>query len=272
MTDLSTLLSSIITASSILIAVGFPFIIFIVTNHDNRRDKLLVEIKAYYPKLHAFRQLVYLIYTTGVIKNFDRKLRQAKSELEKEEIRKDGGYSLYKAFTYIANKYTLDVENDNDMYRTISHKEMMYYHQYTRDIYTYIINRHDTEFNLDRLNDITPHFKKQIIQAITDISTKYSTSNLTIENIGMIANDIDEKVTNVLESLTRNYERPLPMIAKYMFFVLTASLIFGVILPLLLLQFPILQICYISITLTVITVSCLTLVVIITGQYVWKKK
>lgn len=272
MEDFSVLLSSIITASSILIAVGFPFVIFIVTNHDNRREKLLVEIKAYYPKLHAFRQLVYLIQTTGVIKNFDRKLQQAKTELEKEEIKKDGGYSLYKAFAYIANRYMADVGNDNDMYRTISHREMMYYHKYTRDIYTFIINRHDTEFNLDRLNDLTTDFKKRIIQAIADISTKYVISNLTIENIGMIANDIDEEVTNVLESLTRNYERPLPMIAKYMFFVLTASLIFGVISPLLLLQFPALQICYISITLTAITVSCLILVVIITGQYVWKKK
>jgi len=87
----------------------------------------------------------------------------------------------------------------------------------------------------------------------------------------LIASDIDVEVTNVLEILTKNYERPLPSIVKYMFWILTISLIFGVIFPLLLLQFPLLQTYYISITLTVITIICLILVVLITGQYVLKK-
>ena len=269
--EINTLLNSILNASSILVAVGFPFIIFIVTNHDNRREKLLSEIKTYYPKLNAFRRLIYLIYSTGVIKNFERKLNQTKTELEKDELRKDGGYSLYQAFRYIENKYSADVVNDNNIYRTFSHKEIMYYHKYTRDIYTFIINRHDTEINRDRLEGLTPHFKRQIVQAMNDIGTKYSTSNPTIEEIGMIAGVIDEEVTCVLEMLTRIYERPLPTIARHMFFVLTTCLIYGVIIPLLLLQFPQLQICYISITLTAIIIICLVLVVLLTGQYIWKK-
>lgn len=267
------LLSSILTASSILIAVGFPFIIFIVTNHDNRREKLLSEIKALYPKLNAFRRLVYLIYSTGAIKSFERKLQLAKTEMDKEEIKKDGDstYSLYEAFNYIEKKYCADVMNDFNMYRTFSHNEIMYYQMYTRDIYNYIINRHDADIDRDRLKDLMPYTKQEITQAIKDIDPKYSKSEITIEKIGLIAGDIDLEVTNVLESLTKNYERPLPSIVKYMFRVLTISLFFGVIFPLLLLQFPLLQTCYISITLTVITIICLILVVLITGQYVRKK-
>jgi len=268
---MDVLLSSILTASSILIAVGFPFIIFIVTNHDNRREKLLSEIKAFYPKLNAFRRLAYLIYSTGVIKNLERKLQQAKTEMDKNEIKEDGAYSLYKAFEYITKKYTSDVVNDNNMYRTFTHNEIMYYQMYTRDIYNYIINRHDTDIYRDRLKDLDTYTKQEITQAIKNIDPKYSKGELTIEKIGMIASNIDEEVTNVLESLTRNYERPLPSIVKYMFLILTISLIFGVIFPLTLLQFPLLQTCYISIALTAITIVCLILVVLITGKYVWKK-
>jgi len=269
--DINVLLSSIITASSILIAVGFPFIIFISTNYQNRRENLLSEIKTYYPKLNAFRRVVYLIYSTGSIKQFERALQQAKTEQDKNEIKNDGAYLLYMAFNYIQSKYCADVLNDNNMHRIISHNEILHYQMYARDIYNYIINRHDTEINRDRLKDIMPYKKQEINQAISDIDPKYSKCELTIELIGTIAGNIDQEVTNILENLTINYERPLHSIVKKLLRILTISAIIGILIPLLLLLFPFLQICLIPIALVTIFCICFIWIIRLTWNYVLKK-
>jgi len=95
---------------------------------------------------------------------------------------------------------------------------------------------------------------------------------LTIDVIASIAGDFEVDTANELANKTWKYEKPFPKAVKQLFFVLTISVLFGVIFPLTLLLFPILQHYLLLIAMFVLTVFCFISVVLITVKYIWSKK
>lgn len=271
--DINILLNSILTASSILVAVGFPFIIFIVTDYKNKKEKLLAEIITYYPKLNSFRKLIHNVFNTGIIKNYDRKLLGAKSEKEKEEIEKNEAFPFFKAFKYISKKYSDDLTNDYNINRLFSYEEVKKYQIYANSIWHDIDCRTDIkkELNNDRFENLEFYENKRIKEAIAEIDSKYLKSKLTIGVIATIAGDFEVETANDLAKKTWKYEKPIPKVVKLLFIVLTISVIFGVILPLILLQFPSLQFCLLIIAMVLAIILCFISVVLITGKYIWSK-
>jgi hypothetical protein len=269
--DSNVLLTSIITASSILIAVGFPFIMFIVTDHNNRKERLISEIKTHYPKLKSFRKLIYCVFNSGVIKNYERALSQVKSENEKLRIENNDDFHFYQAFQYVSKKYEDDVMNDNDITRVYSYNEICNYQRYSNRIWYDIDCRHDIVKDLHSFEMLLPYELDRIKNAVNEIDKKYSNKKITFGLIASVSGDFEVEVANILADLTKKYEQPLPSILKNLFVVLTISLVCGVIFPLLLLQFSFMQMCYMSIALVAITIICLIGIVFLTGRYVWQK-
>ena len=67
--DLNTLLSSIIAAASIIIAVSIPFLIDSFTDYNRKRNLLLSEMKASYHIFNSYRELIYNISQIDFWKN-----------------------------------------------------------------------------------------------------------------------------------------------------------------------------------------------------------
>ncbi len=271
--ETNTLLNSILTASSILVAVGFPFIIFIVANYKDKKEKLLNEIRTYYPKLNSFRKLIHYVFNTGIIKNYDRELLQAKNDVDKERIKKNEAYPFFNALKYISKKYSDDLTNDYNINRLFSFEEVRKYRDYASLIWHDIDCRKDIkkELNNDRFKNLESYEVDIIKETIAEIDSKYLKSRLTINVIASIAGDFEINTANELAKKTWKYERPIPKAVKQLFVVLAISVFFGVILPIILLQFPILQICLLSIGMVTIIILCFVSVVLITGKYIWEK-
>lgn len=271
--ETNTLLNSILTASSILVAVGFPFIIFIVTDYKNKKEKLFEEIKTYYPKLNSFRKLIYHVFNTGVIKDFDRELLRAKTNIEKENIEKNEAFPFFKALKYFNKKYGDDLTNDYNINRYFKFEEVKIYQQYSNRIWHDIDCRTDIkkELNNNRFENLEPNEKDKINETIAEIDTKYLKSKLTIGVIAAIAGDFEVDTANDLAKKTWIYEKPIPKTVKQLFIVLTVSVIFGVIFPLTLLIFPILQHCFLLFGMVALTILCFISVVLITWKYIWTK-
>ncbi|UBM61356.1 hypothetical protein LA303_07950 [Candidatus Sulfidibacterium hydrothermale] len=269
----NTILSSILTASSILVAVGFPFIIFIVTDYKNKKEKLIEEIKTYYPNLNSFRKLIYHVYNTGVIKDFDRELLRAKTNVEKENVEKNDAFPFFRALKYISKKYEEDLANDNNINRYFGFKEVKKYQLYSNRIWHDIDCRTDIkkELNNNQFENLEPNEREKINEAIAEIDTKYLENKLTISVIASIAGDFEVNTANDLAKKTWIYEKPIPKTVKQLFIVLTVSVFFGVIFPLTLLIFPTLQHSFLLIGIVALTILCFISVVLITWKYIWTK-
>jgi hypothetical protein len=94
---------------------------------------------------------------------------------------------------------------------------------------------------------------------------------LTSGVIASIAGGFEVDTANELAKKTWRYEKPIPKAVKQIFIVLTVSVIFGVIFPLILLLFPILQHCFLLTGMVVLTILCFISVVLITRKYIWTK-
>jgi hypothetical protein len=271
--ETNTLLNSILTASSILVAVGFPFIIFIVTDYKNKKEKLFEEIKTYYPKLNSFRKLIYHVFNSGIIKDLDRELLRAKTDKERGEVEKNEAFPFFRALKYINRKYSEDLTNDYNINRYFKFEEVEKYQQYSNRIWHDIDCRTDIkkELNNNRFENLEPNKRDKINEAIAEIDTKYLKSKLTIGVISTIARDFEVDTANELAEKTWNYEKPIPKAVKQIFFILTVSVIFGVIFPLILLLFPILQHCFLLIIMVVLTILCFISVVLTARKYIWTK-
>jgi hypothetical protein len=270
--DFLTLVNSILTTSSILVAVGFPFLIFIVTDYKNKKEKLLAEIRTFYPKLNSFRKLIYHVYNTGIVKDYSREMFCGRNHKEKEEIEKSDVFLLFKAFKYISEKYSEDLANTNTS-RIFTFKEVKKYQTYANRIWYDIDCRTDIkqELNHHRLEDLEPYKNDEIRAVITNIGAKYLNTKLTIGVIASIAGDFEIETANELVEKTFRYEKPIPKVVKLLFFVLTISVLFGVLFPLLLLQFPTLQLYSFVIVMIFTIILCFISIVLITGKYIWSK-
>lgn len=270
--NFDSLLSSIITATSISIAVGFPFLIFITTNFKNRKEKLLYEMKTYFPKLNAFIELIYYISLTGVVKNYDLLLRKARTEIEKEEIRNIEAYRFYKAVDYISRQYKNHNYNEYFHKRDYSFDEIKNYHLYSNAIWYDIDCRTDIvkELNLSQFDNLHPYEKERIQKTISLIRPKYKVDKITISLIASVAGGIETEVTSPLLYLTKKYEEPLPSLVRNLFHTLSFSILIGVVIPLLMLQFECLQKSWISIILIILITICYIFMVLLTSRYIRK--
>lgn len=270
--EINNLLNSILTVSSILVAVGFPFIIFIATNYKTRKERLLFEMKAYFPKLNYFRELIYYVSTTGIVKDYDWLVQNAKTEIEKEEIKKNEAFPFFKAINYISQNYSKAIFSESIYKRIFSFKEVNKYRLYSNIIYHTIDCRTDIvkELNIAQLDNLQPHEKDRIKKIIKSIDSKYKIDKITIGLISSIAGDIETEIADPLAYLAKKYEEPISTLVWNLFFILTFSLLFGVISPLIILQFQFLQKWWVSIVLIFIIIICFILMVIFMGRYVWK--
>ena len=271
--EINALLNSILTSSSILVAVGFPFIIFIVTDYKNKNEKLYEEIKNFYPKLNSFRELIYLVFNTGIIGDFDRELLREKSKLEKEKVKRNEAFQFFRALKYISNKYEEDLVRDDGINRYFSFKEVEKYKDHSNIIWYSIECRTDIkkELNNYRFENLEPVERDKIKEAIAKIDTKYLENKLTIDAIASIAGDFEVNTAIELARKTWEYEKPIPKAVKKLFIVLTVSVIFGVISPLVLLLLPVLQDCIFLFAIVLLTVFCFISVMLITKKYIWTK-
>lgn len=270
--NFDTILNSIITATSILIAVGFPFIIFIATNYKNRKERLLFEMKTYFPRLNAFRELIYYISTAGIVKNNDWLMQKVKTEKEKKEIKKNDAFRFYKAVDYISKKYSNDIGNESIHKRIFNFEEINNYQLYANGIWYDINCRTDIvkELNISQFEQMQQYEKERIQKTILSIDPKYKVDKITIGLIASVAGDIETEVTYPLSDLTKKYEEPIPALVKNLFFTLSFSLVIGVIIPLLMLQFQDLKKCWISISLISLITICYIFMVVFMGRYIWK--
>jgi len=207
------LLSSIITATSIMIAVGIPLIIYFVSNFNSRREKLLSEMKALYPKFNSFRELIYLISLLDLWKNIDvvKKFERALLKGDKKEmdvLKYDNEFlSLYKTYRFIGNQYNADIANNYK--RAYTYKEIIEYQNHANNIWYSIDCRKDfiLEINQDCFLHLSSFELERISKAISKIDQEFSNKAITIELIANIAGEMEATIIDTLADLAWNYER-----------------------------------------------------------------
>lgn len=241
--QLDTLLTSIITSASIIIAIGFPLIIYFVTSFESRRENLLQEIKANYPKFNLFRELIYTIYHSDLWENREiiKQYISCFNAGDKEKIRllksKYEFLSLFESLRYIGDNYAEELVRN--MRPIFSFHEIEKYQKCANQIW------YSLECRNGIVDEIRPTFytelhisqKDKIRNIIGKISSGYNSREITFELIADISGEMEVETLEILHDLTWNYERPLDSISKQLFSIMSVSLIFGVIGPMLLLMF-----------------------------------
>lgn len=259
-----SILNSLLTTSSVLVAFGFPFIIFVVSDYKNNKEKLSNELEDLYPKLNSFRKLIHYVFLAGVIEDYDKKLHGTKNE--KEEF---NSYPFYRALKDISKDYERDIINDFDVNRRFSLKEVVNYKYHANRIWHSIHCRTDVkkELIVTEIENSEKTIYDKIREAIAELNTNYITQKLNIELIASIAGQFEFDYANKLVAKTKLYEKPLPKTVSYLFCLLTISLIVGIIIPLTMMYFPILQFKSIITGMLVISILCFAALVIITSSY-----
>lgn len=268
--DESALLNSLLTAASILVAIGFPFIIFLVSDYRNIKNKLLGEIKSLYPKLEAFNELIGIVDNFGIVKNFENELRRAKTDIEKKEVLESASYPLYKAFRYFSKLDSTFVTNEYPIDDIHSFQEIERYKNYANVIYYSIDCRNDAkkEFNVGRFDELTDYEKDQFFKAASKIKREYSERELGLGLISSVAGDLEVEILKPLVWKTWQFERSIPKIIWKLFTVLTISLIFGLFSPLLLmLNTNWICLCLISILFGILII-CFASIVVFTWDFI----
>ena len=270
----SVLLSSIITATSIMIAVGIPLIIYIVSNFNNRREKLLAEMKALYPKFNSFRELIYLVAMMDLWRNGDviKKYKIAISKVDKNEVEgliNDNEFlSLYESYKYISDQFSADITNNYK--RKYTHKELEIYQKHANKIWYSIDCRNDIirEINKDSFLKLNRFELDRIRKVISKIDLEFTTKEITIELIANIAGEMEVTIIDSLTDLAWYYERPLAPIVKKLYGIMAISVLFGVIIPLLLLTFSPIYTFYAVLVIVLVTIICFSALVLLTGKYI----
>jgi hypothetical protein len=272
--DLNALFNSIITVNSSLVAVGIPFIIFIVANYNRKREQLLIQMKTYYSKFNAFKELIYYVFQIDfwknkpVIRNYEIAVRTGNKEGVKTLINDYEFLSLYQSYKYISEQYVKDINdgpNKNFTYKEISkYKFHVNYIWYAIDCRTDFIK----EIESEKFNEIDGYNSERINRSIRKIGIEYPFESLSIEKIAYIAGDIEVSVIDPLCNLAWDYERPLESIVKKLFLILIISLIFGVIVPLLFMLFLSIYVFYVAIVSVFVLIICFVALIVITSKFI----
>jgi hypothetical protein len=273
--DYHTFLSSIIKASSLVFAIGIPFIIYSVTNYNNRRERLLSEIKTLYPAFNDFRKLIYTVFQIdfwkekSTIGKYQSAIRKG-DQSEMDFLKRDNEIlSLYEAYRFISNNYCNEVMSDEKKLFTI--KDIRQYKIYTNYIWYTINCRTDfiPQIEIDSLNELDEFGLKRRINEIIKKSFKdYSSEPISVNLIANIAGQVEMEIIDLLEDLTNNYERPLEPIVKRLFLVLIVALLFGIIFPLMLLVFTPTYALLASIIILCVMIICFFTIIILTGKHI----
>jgi hypothetical protein len=273
--NLQTILSSIIAAASTLIAVGFPFIIFIVANHNNKKEKLLLEMKLLYQKFKPFRELIYYAAQIDFWKNKNiiAEFRQAiqKGDIGRKDtlIKENCFLGLFQSYEFISNQYQNEIMRPNTR-KIFTYNEIEEYKIHINNIWHKIDSRTDIikEIDIDCFRKLDDYNFNRIKKVMRKLETEYSTDAISINVIANIAGEIEVKVIDLLSDLALSYESPIGSIVKRLFWILTVTLIFGVILPLLLLILSSTYAFYATIVTAIIMIICFITIIILTGKYI----
>ncbi len=276
--DFKILLSSLITASSFTFAVSVPFIIFFVTDYKNKKDKLLQEIKLFTPKLNAYIEFIYYIYNSDfwVKKENIKKYISAVNSNNKELINKlqdeDSSLSLFYSFYFFYKEYNYD-----NRYKVYTYKELDNHRIRANWIWYYqSTSYHEFEnlFNISALENFDTYSFKQIKRtlSIIDYREYQNIEKLNPDIIATISGDIEIDVIEPLLDLTWKFERPLNPVTTKIFRTSIITLLFGVILPLIIMNFnsfwiPIFTF-IISTTTTIFTLFSFILIIIFLVEYI----
>lgn len=272
--NLDTLLSSVIASSSILIAIGFPFIIFVFSNYKRRREILLSQMKDLYPKFNNFRELIYYITqidfweNRSVIKDYKKAIQNGNNS-EKESLLENNEFLyLYACYSFISHQYSNDIINKTKKVYTF--QEISNYQIKTNYMWLAIYHRTDFKKHIDNncFNNIDNYNLNRINRVITKLGIEDASEALSIEKIANIAGEIEVSVLDSLSDLTLKYESPLDPIIKRLFGILSIALIFGVIIPLLLLIITSTFTIYIAIVTVIIIIICFIAIMVLTGMHI----
>ncbi|HPY68025.1 MAG TPA: hypothetical protein PLP03_07675, partial [Bacteroidales bacterium] len=149
--DLNTLLSSIIAAASIIIAVSIPFLIDSFTDYNRKRNLLLSEMKASYHIFNSYRELIYNISQIDfwknrtAINNYNTAILKGDKKEISILIDNNEFLSLYQVFKYISDQYSYDALNNRK--RIFTYNELLKYQNCANKIW-YAIDCH-TDFKAE---------------------------------------------------------------------------------------------------------------------------
>lgn len=277
--DLNILLSSLIAASSITFAVSIPFIIFQVSDFQNNKDKLLPEIRVFTKKFKSYIEFIYHIYTLDFWKKKDN-LQAYKFALDGknyEQIKKleksDNTLTLYKSFYQFQKVYHKTYDNYSSVF---TFKELEDFQIKANWIWYYedrLYDDYHSQFN----NEVFTHVEKFKLSRIKKSLVRISNDYQTIEKINpsiiaTISGEVEIEVINPLQDLIWKYEKPLNPIVNRLFSINIITLFFGVIIPLMILNY---NYCWIdiftfilSIVTTGITIISYVLLVFFVNKYI----
>jgi hypothetical protein len=256
-----------------MIGVGIPLIIYFVSNFNSRREKLLSEMKALYPKFNSFRELIYLISlldlwkNKAVVKQYERALLKGDKK-EMDVLNNENEFlTLYKTYRFIGNQYSAD--NVNNYKRSYSYKEIIEYQNHANKIWYSIDCRKDfiIEINQDCFLNLNNFELERIRKVISKIDQEFVNKKITIELIANIAGEMEATIIDALADLAWNYERPLEPFVKKLYGIMAISLFFGVIAPLILLTFSPIYAFLAALIIVFITIICFSTLVLLTGKY-----
>ena len=272
--QLDTMLTSIITSASIIIAIGFPLIIYFVTSFENRKENLLLEIKSKYPKFDLFRELIHSIFSLDLWKNKEiiKKYNSYLNTDDKEKIkliRSEYEFlSLYESLRYVRDNYVK--ETIRNVKPIFSFHDIEKYQKCANQIWHAIECRKGIieEINPTFFSDLHEFQKDKIIKIIEKIDSNYINQDITFNLIADISGKIEIETLDILYDLTWNYERKLDPISKRLFMIMTVSLIFGVIGPMLLLMFQTPCKYEFSLAILGITILAFSSIIILTWKHI----
>jgi len=213
---LNTLLNSIITATSIMIAVIIPFIINLLIQYNNKKEEILLEMKANYNIFNSYRELINYAFqiikwkNMAAINAYHNAIRFGNKNQINELIKENDFLIFYEAFKYINDEYNRDIISHN--YRRIfTNFEMQQYQDYANKIWYAIYGRTDikTEMDTTSFNNIEKFNIEKIKKLILKISNEYQIDKLSIEIIADISGEIELTVIDTLTDLTAQNEQPL---------------------------------------------------------------
>ncbi|MGI6323823.1 MAG: hypothetical protein ACOXZO_10970 [Bacteroidales bacterium] len=272
--DLNTLLSSIIAAASIIIAVSIPFLIDSFTDYNRKRNLLLSEMKASYHIFNSYRELIYNISQIDfwknrtAINNYNTAILKGDKKEISILIDNNEFLSLYQVFKYISDQYSYDALNNRK--RIFTYNELLKYQNCANKIW-YAIDCHTdfkAEMNIGSFEEINEYKLKKIKKIISKISSDYEGEKLSIDLIANISGEMETTIIDNLSDLALQYEQPLKPIIKIFYGVLWISLVFGVIVPLFLLLFTPNFIFITTVIVVFIMIICLTVIMYFTGKYI----
>ncbi len=272
--NLDTLLSSIISSSSIIIAIGFSLIIYLVSNYNNEKAKLLSQIQSFYPTLHAFKELVYYYSQidfwnhNAVLSSYKKAIRKDdKNEIHKLLSNNDF-LTLFKSFDFLTNQYSNDIMHGAKSIYTKN--EIGEYKLHINKIWYSINCRSDIiqAINIQSFTSLPDSELNKIRATIKKIDGKITTEPISINLLARISGDLEIEFICNLYNLTKSYEYPMNFKVKKLFWILSISLIFGVVLPLLLLLISSTYSFYIATAIVAIIIFCLLALLILTGNYI----